>query len=126
MQRRSRRRWRSRNSSRGRGIGIRRLIRIWGGWVRRWWLSGFARRRASRITMGRKIMLGTGPQGGTIFPKGRFGEPALSASGNEMKKLPLLIMVLSIASWCLAADVPKLHVPDEPTQAKAEALIRQI
>src|SRR5436190_5177708 len=88
-------------------------------------LSSTGGRRASQITTARKITLGTRPEGGTIFPKGHSVVSGLSANGNEMKKLALLITVLSIASKCLAADLPKLHAPDEPTQARAEALIRQ-
>jgi hypothetical protein len=43
-----------------------------------------------------------------------------------MKNLVLVIAVSLIASCCVAADLPKLHPPDEPPQAKAEAMIRQL
>jgi hypothetical protein len=43
-----------------------------------------------------------------------------------MSRTALVGILLSVASYCCAADAPKLHVPDEPGQAKAEAMIRNI
>src|SRR6185436_15922 len=49
-----------------------------------------------------------------------------SANGLNMSRTALVGILLSLASYCSGADAPKLHVPDEPSQAKAEATIRNI
>src|SRR4051812_15099496 len=46
--------------------------------------------------------------------------------GVSMKSFSLCLMFLLMACCCSAADLPRLKPPDEPSQAKAEALIRNI
>src|SRR3954471_12634426 len=46
--------------------------------------------------------------------------------GLSMKRVALAAILLMIASICSAADAPRLPIPDEPSQARAEATIRNI